>query len=261
MELNISSIAIACQKSSNFDSIVLLSSELSKKFNAKLHFLLYENVTVDLTSKLAGISYQVENRSVVTAKDLAGRLNEILPDMLIISTKNKDHNEGTFSLSDTCKIIENADKPVLSIPGNYKYENFSKIVIPIDTSFETRQKGPFTVVMAQKFDSKVFIAGVSTDKSKDSEVTVSNYSRQVGNKLAENGVDSEIDIRLGGNITEQTIAYANEIKANLVIIMTEQEVNYKSFFTGKFSEQFIKLANFPVLSVNTKDLIVSEARL
>jgi histidyl-tRNA synthetase len=115
--------------------------------------------------------------------------------------------------------------------------------------------------MAQKFNSLVKIVGVSTDKSKDSEFTVTNYSRQVRNKMAENGVDSEIELRLGGNITEQAIEYANEVKASLVIIMTEQEINYKAFFTGKFSEQFIKLANFPVLSVNTLDLIVSEARL
>ena len=74
-------------------------------------------------------------------------------------------------------------------------------------------------------------------------------------------ITPEIEFRLGGNITEQTLVYAKEVKAELVVIMTEQEVNFKSFFTGKFSEQFIKQADFPVLSVNTKDLILSEARL
>lgn len=261
MVLNISNIAIACHNSTNLDSIIKLCSDLALKFNAKLHFLFYENSKIDLENKLNGVNYELELRNTPNYKDLSSRLNEINPDLLIISNKFKEGNEGLFAYNEVCKIIEHADKPVLTIPGNYKFENFDKILIPIDTSFETRQKGPFTIVMAQKFNSFVNIIGVSTDKGKDSEVTVANYCRQVSNKVAENGIDNEIDYKLGGNITEQTIAYAHEIKAQLVVIMTEQEVNFKSFFTGKFSEQFIKLADFPVLSVNTKDLIVSEARL
>lgn len=261
MILKISNITLACNDSSNFESLIYLSKTIAQKFDAKLHILLYENAKIDLSGKLIGIDYTVELVSHAIAKDLSERLNVIKPDLLIISTKNKDSNEGLFAINDTCKVIEHAEAPVLSIPGNYEFKNFDKMVIPIDTSFETRQKGPATIVMAQKFNSYVYIVGVSTDKGKDSEVTVANYTRQVSNKIVENGIDNEIEMRLGGNITEQTIAYANEVKADLVIIMTEQEVNFKSFFYGKFSEQFIKLANFPVLSVNTKDLIVSEARL
>jgi K+-sensing histidine kinase KdpD len=261
MVLNITTIALACSKTQNFDSLIQLGKQMAQKFNATLHVFLFENTKIDLTQKLEGVKFNIELCENATAKNLSEKLNIIKPDFLILSNKNKDNSDGLFSLSETCKIIEHAEKPVLTIPGNFKFENFDSIVIPIDTSFETRQKGPATIIMAQKFNSLVKIVGVSTDKSKDSEFTVTNYSRQVRNKMAENSVDSEIELRLGGNITEQTIEYANEVKASLVIIMTEQEINYKAFFNGKFSEQFIKLANFPVLSVNTLDLIVSEARL
>ncbi len=261
MILKFSTIAVACNHGTNTNSIVELSAALARKFEAKLHFLIYDDKEFEYTSKLFGIDFEVENRSNPIAKDLSHRFSELGPDLLIISNKTKDNNDGLFSISDTCKVIEHADKPVLTIPGNYVYKNFDKILIPIDTSFETRQKGPATIVMAQKFNSYVYILGVSTDKSKDSEVDVTNYSRQVSNKIVENGIDNEIEMRLGGNISEQTLAYAKEINADLVIIMTEQEINFKSFFTGKFSEQFIKNAHLPVLSVNTKDLVVSEARL
>lgn len=261
MILKFSAIAVACNHCANTSSIVELSASLARKFDAKLHFLIYDDTQFEYASKLIGINYEVENRNSAVAKDLSTRFKEIAPDLLIMSNKTKENNDGLFSVSDTCKVIEHADKPVLTIPGNYTYKNFDKILIPIDTSFETRQKGPATITMAQKFNSYVHILGVSTDKSKDSEVAVNNYSRQVSNKVAENGIDNEIEIRLGGNITEQTLAYAKEINADLVIIMTEQEINFKSFFSGKFSEQFIKNAHLPVLSVNTKDLVVSEARL
>lgn len=261
MVLKISSIALACNHSQNFDSLIYLTKIMAQKFDASIHIFLYESNKIDLSGKLDGINFKIELCNSPIAKDLRGRLNSIKPDLLILSTKNKDNSDGLFTIKDTCKIIEHAEKPVLTIPGNYQFEKFDKIVIPIDKSFETRQKCPSTVVMAQKFNAIVNIIGVSTDKGKDAEATINNYTRQVSNKIYENGVDNEIEIRLGGNITEQTIAYASEVKADLVIIMTEQEVNFKSFLNGKFSEQFVKLANFPVLNVNTKDLIVSEARL
>ncbi len=261
MVLKISSIAIACNHSQNFDSLIYLTKTMAQKFDASIHIFLYEGTKIDLSEKLVGCNFKIELCNTPIAKDLRERLNRIKPDLLILSTKNKDNSDGLFTFKDTCKIIEHAEKPVLTIPGNYQFEKFEKIVIPIDTSFETRQKCPATVVFSQKFNSTVSIIGVSTDKSKDTEVTINNYTRQVSNKIFENDVENDIEIRLGGNITEQTIAYANEVKADLVIIMTEQEVNFKSFLYGKFSEQFVKLANFPVLNVNTKDLIVSEARL
>jgi len=43
--------------------------------------------------------------------------------------------------------------------------------------------------------------------------------------------------------------------------MTEQETNFTSFFSGKYSQQMVKGSNMPVLSIHPKDLILSEARL
>jgi hypothetical protein len=47
----------------------------------------------------------------------------------------------------------------------------------------------------------------------------------------------------------------------MVVIMTEQETNITSFFSGKYSQQMIKTSTIPVLSIHPKDLIVSDARL
>ena len=41
-------------------------------------------------------------------------------------TKNNNTTDGLFTLKDTCKIIEHAEKPVLTIPGNFKFEKFEK---------------------------------------------------------------------------------------------------------------------------------------
>jgi nucleotide-binding universal stress UspA family protein len=85
--------------------------------------------------------------------------------------------------------------------------------------------------------------------------------RQVCNNIAEKGVPCTSSIQLGGNPTELILAYAKVKNADLITIMTEQETNIVSFFSGKYSEQMIKNSTVPVLSIHPKDLIVSDARL
>jgi nucleotide-binding universal stress UspA family protein len=85
--------------------------------------------------------------------------------------------------------------------------------------------------------------------------------RQVCNNIEEKGIKFTSETRLGGNPTELVLEYAKEINAGLVVIMTEQETNFTSFFSGKYSQQMVKNSNIPILSIHPKDLIVSDARL
>jgi nucleotide-binding universal stress UspA family protein len=70
-----------------------------------------------------------------------------------------------------------------------------------------------------------------------------------------------LEMRLGGNPSKQTLQYASEKEAGMIVIMSEQEGRFMDFFTGKYSEQIIKNSNMPILTVHSKDLVVSEARL
>ncbi len=66
---------------------------------------------------------------------------------------------------------------------------------------------------------------------------------------------------MGGNITNVTIAYAEKINADLIVIMTEQEPQIGSFFLGKFAQQMVNNSPVPVLVVPTReDLMVSTVK-
>jgi nucleotide-binding universal stress UspA family protein len=115
--------------------------------------------------------------------------------------------------------------------------------------------------VARSFNATLHVLGVSSDKGKDAQALVNNYTRQVCNNIDEKGLKNTIEVRLGGNPTAQILEYAKEKKAGLIVIMTEQEANLTSFFTGKYSEQMVKNSPIPVLSIHPRDLVVSEARL
>jgi nucleotide-binding universal stress UspA family protein len=56
--------------------------------------------------------------------------------------------------------------------------------------------------------------------------------------------------------------YAEEIMADLIVIMTEQEPQIGSFFLGKFAQQMVNNSPIPVICVPTReDLMITDARL
>jgi nucleotide-binding universal stress UspA family protein len=135
-------------------------------------------------------------------------------------------------------------------------------VLPIDTSFESRQKVPYALSLAQKFGATIHVLGVSVDKDKEAEYQVSAYCRQVLHSFDEAGVSYIHEKRLGGNITNLTVDYAKGVKADLILIMTEQEPQIGSFFLGKFAQQMVNHSTIPVMSIAPReDLMISEAKL
>lgn len=204
-------------------------------------------------------NYKVEQ--LASHKELAKHFVETESDLMILPLSAESNSSGVVNASDANKIIDHLERLVLTVPCNGKQFNYSKIVVPIDSSFETRQKVPYAIAMAKAFGSAIVVLGVSNDKSKDTEVLINNYIRQVTANIEEKGVRCLSDVRLGGNPTQQVLDFAKEIDAGLIVIMTEQEANLIAFFSGKYSQQMIKNSDIPVLSIHPKDLIVSDARL
>ncbi|MFY8172695.1 MAG: universal stress protein [Sphingobacteriaceae bacterium] len=204
-------------------------------------------------------NYKVEQ--LASHKELAKHFVQTESDLMILPLSSVSSSAGVVNASDANKIIEHLERLVLTVPCNGQQFNYSKIVVPIDSSFETRQKVPYAIAMAKAFGSALVILGVSNDKSADTEVLINNYIRQVTTNIEENGVRCVSEVRLGGNPTQQVLDFAKEISAGMIVIMTEQETNLTSFFSGKYSQQMVKGSPIPVLSIHPKDLIVSDARL
>ena len=61
MALKISSIALACNHSQNFDSLIYLTKTMAQKFDASIHIFLYEGTKIDLSGKLDGINFKIES--------------------------------------------------------------------------------------------------------------------------------------------------------------------------------------------------------
>jgi nucleotide-binding universal stress UspA family protein len=254
MSVKLSNICLAIRDSKSCPSAIDLLSKLRSQFNANC---------LAITSDSTGLSFGqgVEVVKISSEKEAINTIIKSNSDLVIVSITTDLGKQGLITAKDANSLIDKLEGVVLTIPASSSGLNFSSIIVPLDTSSETRQKVPYAVEFAKAFNATIHVIGVSSETGKDAEVLIKNYIRQVSNNIEEKGVRVTTDMRLGGNPTEKILVYAEEKSAGLIAIMTEQETSLASFFKGKYSEQMIKNSEVPVLSIHPKDLIVSEARL
>jgi nucleotide-binding universal stress UspA family protein len=154
--------------------------------------------------------------------------------------------------SNANKIIANVECPVITIRDSFKMKKgIRKVVVPIDNSPSTRQKIPFAMEFAKCFCSEIHVLELQSSSSKVVRSQVNSYTKQVVKYLTENEVKHKVQSVDVDNITTSTIKYAEEVGADLIIIMTEQEDSF-SFSLGRYAQQMVNHSSIPVMSVHPK---------
>jgi nucleotide-binding universal stress UspA family protein len=205
------------------------------------------------------MTYNVRQGKVY--KEIVQEAEDINADMIVVGTHGSSGFEEFWIGSNANKIVSATDKPIITIRGGVDIQRpLSKIVLPIDSTVETRQKLPFTTELAKIHDAEVFVLSVYTTKVANVRYRVDTYTDQVIEYLEEEEVKYTRDAVEADNLTKSTIGYAERIEANLISIMTEQERTTANLWLGTFAQQMVNHSPFPVLSIHPRELIRSLTR-
>lgn len=171
--------------------------------------------------------------------------------MIVIGTHGSSGFEEFWIGSNANRVISASKRPVITIRGGIDVErNLNKIVMPFDSTKETRQKLPIVALLAKYFNSEVHIVGMFTSSLDDIRYRIRNYVAQGEDYFKENGVTYTVAFLEADNITETTLNYANKIQANLITIMTEQETDLSNLWLGTYAAQMVNHSPIPVLSLH-----------
>jgi nucleotide-binding universal stress UspA family protein len=139
-------------------------------------------------------------------------------------------------------------------------ERYHNIVFPVDFRVENKEKMGMAIFMGKYFDSKVHILKtVTTDKGLTTKVNRNlNFAVKY---LIQNNVEYELHEVPNGKFAQRTIDFAQNIKADLILIVTTKNITFADYVLGA-SEQFI-IANsskIPVCCVNPKASFASTSQ-
>ncbi len=160
------------------------------------------------------------------------------------------------SSSITLKIIDSVNCPIVIFAGNFNRKGCEKIVLPLDLTKETKQKVDHTIKLAKIYNSAVHIISATcfTDELELEKLRKQlNQVRSIFDKLK---IKTEIklikttnDIEIMANSIND---YADDIEADLIVIMTRQETKIQKFFVGSMATELIRKSSVPILCISPK---------
>ncbi len=181
--------------------------------------------------------------------------------LVMAGTHGSSGFEEFWMGSNANRMVSAIRKPVITIRGGVNIKrHLEKIVLPLDSTPETRQKVPFTAYMAKIFNAEVHVLRVYTSKVQAVIRKVDSYAEQVVKHLEEENIKYVLESVQADNLTDSTIEYALKINANLISIMTEQETKAANLLLGPYAQQMVNHSPIPVLSIHPKELLVALSR-
>jgi nucleotide-binding universal stress UspA family protein len=205
------------------------------------------------------ISYKIKQGKVFREIVVESEDPDVM--MIVAGTHGASGFEEFWIGSNAYRMVSSVKKPIITIRGGIKIKrDLKKIVMPIDSTMETRQKVPFTAYLADLFGAEVHVLSIYMTKVKAIMMRVDKYSEQVVKHLEEENVKYVQKGLFAENLADTTIDYAKEIDANLISIMTEQEKTTSNLWLGPYAAQMVNHSPIPVLCIHPKEFLISLAR-
>lgn len=191
-------------------------------------------------------------------REIVNQANSFKDSLIIASTHGASGFEKFFIGSNAFKIISATSKPAITIRGNKIPKHIKKIILPIDITADTRQKVPFTAELAKLFKAEIHIISITSMQTDDIKNKLAAYCKQVSEYLDNHNIKNTSKALVGSKLTDLVVNYANDVNADLISIMTEQ-ISDANFILGTAAQEMLNKSNIPILSLNPKELHVSEA--
>lgn len=200
-------------------------------------------------SKENGINVQALIESGKPAAEISGVVKDYGINLIVMGTHGAHGFEEYFIGSNAHKVVNIAPCPVITIQTHAKKMGFKNIVMPIDNSLYSRQKVDYVIKLGHLYDSKIHILGLLDHGEEVDEKKFDIKLDSVENALKKTGLRYVRKIAKGHNVAEEAMKYANEVKADLLVIMTDHESTLRGAFLGSLAKQIVNHSRVPVLSI------------
>lgn len=240
-----------CTRGKNSEKVKMIK-ETEKRFKE-----LIEKYQPQL--KVNKIEYKIREGRIY--KEIVAEAKKSRPYMIIIGTHGASGFEEFWIGSNANKIVTASPCPVMTIRTGRSIKKELKIIImPLDSSVETRQKAPITGVMAKHFNAVIHVVKVYSTQVKSIRRKIDGYAEQVIKYFDENEVKSLEVILEVDNLSHEVIEYATKVDGNLLVIMTEQETKTANLWLGPYAHQMVNHSPIPVLSIHSQAFMRGQPR-
>jgi nucleotide-binding universal stress UspA family protein len=221
------------------------------------------DATAAKTSLKSGINIEANLRQGHVYQAIKEVADELQSSFIVMGTRsNESSNPENNSMAgrNTSRVIRISKCPVITIGGIKPYESCKTILLPLDLTKITRQKIAWAVKMANLYHAEIkVVSALWSLKTGEIAEKLAEQLELVKNTILQAGIPCTtkmIETPSGAKTAVPCILeYARqEGDIDLIVIMTQQESALVRFFLGTHAQEFIRIAEIPVMSVVPEDL-------
>lgn len=199
-----------------------------------------------------GVNCSINVRSGKIYTMIAEVAQELKCDSVIMGS-NGASGIGRIIGSNSSRTIIESKVPVVVVKSAATSNGYKNIVFPLDLTLESRQKTKWAIHLGKSYNATIRIFTFKTnDEILDNKIAGSLH--QVEELLNENGVAYTIHVKdkLQDDFATETINYAEEVNADLLMIMTQTEdKDFVELIFGTYAQQIVNASQkVPVMCIN-----------
>ena len=209
-----------------------------------------ESISECLKIKNVNINWIIKDGSIFsTISDTAEAMGSVFVVMGTHGMTGVQKLVGSKAL----KVIAESNVPFIVIQKPPTEETFKNIVMPVDFTKENKEKLRWADFISRYFNTKLhlFIPFVSDNTLLKQIKANLAYAK---NYLDERNIKYEIKAsQKKGKFSEQTVAFAEEMKADLIMIMTTKDIGIADYIFAADEQNIISnKPGIPVMCINPR---------
>jgi len=176
-------------------------------------------------------------------------------DLAIIGTHGISGFEEFWVGSNAFKIISYSPCPVISVRTDYtKGGKIEKIVLPIDDSYATTKKVPMAANLAKVFGADIQMLSIYYSDLSSMKKLTDKYAKETKRYVDGKNIKITNKTCLSNNLSKSIVSFTEDIGADLMVIMTDQDSANKDIIMGINSQHIINRSSIPILSVKPGEM-------
>jgi nucleotide-binding universal stress UspA family protein len=192
--------------------------------------------------------------SIVTSgwvkEEILETAKNIRADIIIMGTHGVKGVREFITGSNTFRIANEAQCPVLSIQKNIDKMGFRNIIVPFRDHPHSREKVDYAIGMAKIYGAKISVLGIDTDDDKAQFKKLVLEAEQIKHIVEKHGIECTVKVKSSPYLVEKVLKYAEKKNADLIVIMADiDRMRISELFMGPFAQQMVNHSPIPVLSI------------
>lgn len=189
----------------------------------------------------------VEGSIFTTISEVADRINAEFIVIGIHGMKGVQHIVGSYAY----KVISSSNIPVVVVKHMHHHVGYKNIVLPVDFSKKRAHKIAEAIKFAKYFGATIRIFGFLSTGNKAKIIKKEALLKGVTDMFAKHDIPVTTDLLVnpGYDWAEALMRYAEEIDADLIMMVVEKAGRVSDMFYSNATERIIDKADVPLLTV------------